>query len=600
MTKCKYVLGDFQCEEESIDSGYCIFHDENYYQLHPKEIDEAFEKKLLGKTDPLICIGYNLVNVRFEGDITKSLDFSRAIFHGDFNAINAEFTGEITDFTRAKFTKRTDFSFAKFTGEKTYFAGAEFTGWIYFTRAEFTGEKTIFAGAKFTGEKTYFAGAKFTGKETDFTGAKFTGKETYFAGAEFTGEITDFAGAKFTGKETYFTGAKFTGEKTYFAGAEFTGWINFTRAKFTGKETDFAGAKFTGKETYFTGAEFTGEITDFTGAKFTGKETDFSFAKFTGEKTIFAGAKFTGEITDFSLAKFTGKETIFAGAKFTGKETYFAGAKFTESVDFDNAIFHSHTFFTYADFGKNKITFNSSLRNVSFYETRIGNNVRFGLKTKWNKDYKIFDEIRLEQNLHDSNMLIGGIIRQYQDLRNNYEYNFNYDVAGKFFIRESEILRNYQDPDQPANDNTSKSRWKIKLGFFKLKKENEKTTNQEPKIKRKSKFQRYVSVAYIYKIVGDYGESYKKPFGILGAMFVVTGLYTAFSHHGINHFFTFDALTDGFTKALGMFVPYLDVVGTTDLLSYAIKTVALPLVGVGFIALKRRFERKYRNTTLGA
>jgi hypothetical protein len=139
------------------------------------------------------------------------------------------------------------------------------------------------------------------------------------------------------------------------------------------------------------------------------------------------------------------------------------------------------------------------------------------------------------------------------------------------------------------------------LDFFKLKKEIENTTNQEPKIKRKSKRQRYVSVAYIYKTVGNYGESYKKPFGILGAMFVVTGLYTAVSHHGINHFFTFDALTDGFTKALGMFVPYLDVVGTTDLgLSYVIKTVALPLVGVGFIALKRRFERKYRNTTLGA
>jgi hypothetical protein len=75
MTKCKYVLGDFQCEEEPIDSGYCIFHDENYYRLHPEEIDEAFKKKLLGKTDPLICTGYNLVNVRFEGDITKSLDW---------------------------------------------------------------------------------------------------------------------------------------------------------------------------------------------------------------------------------------------------------------------------------------------------------------------------------------------------------------------------------------------------------------------------------------------------------------------------------------------------------------------------------------------
>lgn len=32
----------------------------------------------------------------------------------------------------------------------------------------------------------------------------------------------------------------------------------------------------------------------------------------------------------------------------------------------------------------------------------------------------------------------------YRDLRENYEYNMRYDMAGKFFIREMELKRNYK------------------------------------------------------------------------------------------------------------------------------------------------------------
>ena len=38
----------------------------------------------------------------------------------------------------------------------------------------------------------------------------------------------------------------------------------------------------------------------------------------------------------------------------------------------------------------------------------------------------------------------------YRNLRENYEYRFSYDGAGKFFIREMELKRNYRRIDNPS------------------------------------------------------------------------------------------------------------------------------------------------------
>jgi hypothetical protein len=39
---------------------------------------------------------------------------------------------------------------------------------------------------------------------------------------------------------------------------------------------------------------------------------------------------------------------------------------------------------------------------------------------------------------------LGSVKTIYRNLRENYEYRLRYDEAGKFFIREMELTRNYR------------------------------------------------------------------------------------------------------------------------------------------------------------
>ncbi|GBH33295.1 hypothetical protein NZNM25_00860 [Nitrosopumilus zosterae] len=48
MSKCLYKNSQFEtiCTNETdLDSKLCIFHDLKYYQEHPDEISDAFQKK---------------------------------------------------------------------------------------------------------------------------------------------------------------------------------------------------------------------------------------------------------------------------------------------------------------------------------------------------------------------------------------------------------------------------------------------------------------------------------------------------------------------------------------------------------------------------
>lgn len=88
----KYIA--YVCDEPAeniLDSGLCIFHDENYLKdLKNKEANEQNVKNKLTekikKSESLICIGYHLPDLSFEQlHFDKSVNFSEAVFTGPVN-----------------------------------------------------------------------------------------------------------------------------------------------------------------------------------------------------------------------------------------------------------------------------------------------------------------------------------------------------------------------------------------------------------------------------------------------------------------------------------------------------------------------------------
>ena len=87
---------------------------------------------------------------------------------------------------------------------------------------------------------------------------------------------------------------------------------------------------------------------------------------------------------------------------------------------------------------------------VSFLDTDI-TRVRFGDKIVWGGEDKfhVIEEKWFEEYIKDPKgdkkmVSLGGILSIYRNLRENYEFRRRYDEAGKFFIREMELKRNYQ------------------------------------------------------------------------------------------------------------------------------------------------------------
>ena len=97
----------FVCNENAQKSGLCIYHDEKYDNKDElnKKIKEKIEIALAEKKS-LICIGYNIPNVKAEGTFSEPIYFTRANFQ------NVDFSGSKfnqIDFSGSKFHEA-DFS----------------------------------------------------------------------------------------------------------------------------------------------------------------------------------------------------------------------------------------------------------------------------------------------------------------------------------------------------------------------------------------------------------------------------------------------------------------------------------------------------------
>jgi hypothetical protein len=104
-------------EENVLDSGLCIFHDENY--LKDSRNKEANKQKLkrklsekLVKPEPLICIGYHLPDIEFK-HFDNLVLFLGAVFVRPINFSGAKFR-EKCRFYKARFKEEVDLTGAEF------------------------------------------------------------------------------------------------------------------------------------------------------------------------------------------------------------------------------------------------------------------------------------------------------------------------------------------------------------------------------------------------------------------------------------------------------------------------------------------------------
>jgi hypothetical protein len=143
-----YELKIYECEEDAVKDGLCIFHHETYWKESKDDVREKFMEKVedaIKNKKPLLCIGYNLPavdlsNKRFEVPVY----FKDTVFHEGVNFYSVEFNRE-ADFREVRFSLA---NFISATFSEADFRRATFSELAVFEEVKFLG-KALFDSATF-------------------------------------------------------------------------------------------------------------------------------------------------------------------------------------------------------------------------------------------------------------------------------------------------------------------------------------------------------------------------------------------------------------------------------------------------------------------
>ena len=132
--------------------------------------------------------------------------------------------------------------------------------------------------------------------------------------------------------------------------------------------------------------------------------------------------------------------------------------------------------------------------------------------------------------MYAAGMKLNRVLGIYRNLRENYEYRMRYDEAGKFFIREMELKRNYREVSSVPC--FRQYRWKLakRLNkFFRKKVESDSNLDSnltESKVIYNGWLRRNLSLTGIYHFFFIYGESLRRPFiFLLLPLFIISTSY---------------------------------------------------------------------------
>jgi len=407
-----------------------------------------------------------------------------------------------------------------------------------------------------------------------------------FGGFFFPEPICDFKNEHFK-KEAWFRNATFDGEALFY-GATFSRGASFHEATFIG-DASFQNVTFTGMAS-FHAATFTGKAW-FDSAKFS-EIALFDSARFS-EIALFGGATFPG-IASFQDATF-GRDAWFSGATFKNaffKRTLFLGtaaleARFDRIAVFERVVFQRDTI---ESSDLTMATQNSTRLPVASFDGAYvseGAEVRFIQQREYRADLDVernfgidrvsFLNVDLERfnfqevewgRLHGRRAVIEEAlmgrppfehvtpeqVRQiYARLRANQEKAFRYAEAGDFFIGEMDMRR----------------RWLRDRG-----------SGAFP--------ERFL--LWLFSGLSKYGESLTRP--ALATVIVIMGLAGLRLVLGEPSEWRFCqplSVEESLIRSVASFFQLRSTTIWTDILE---RLVSIPILGVLFIALRRKLERR--------
>jgi uncharacterized protein YjbI with pentapeptide repeats len=577
------------CDPETEEEEYCIFHRPNKNEKEAKEFwrkffdrfkpeeeeieIEGFKRRRFIFKEDINCSGYVFPTFFGEtGTVIRARPFYYSIFRGEAYFLDAVFSGEAefshavfsgeAVFFNAKFEEESDFSYAVFSGEAE-FSHAKFEG-VNFSHAKFE-EESDFSYAVFSGGADFF-NAKFE-KKANFFSAVFSGG-AYFSEAIFSGEA-DFSEAIFS-RRAEFSRAKFEGVN--FFNAKFEEKADFSEAIFS-RRAEFSRAKFSG-ESVFIEATFSGNV-DFSGANFEEK-SDFSEGKF--EKSVsFPNARFY-KFLDFSRTKFPtlkeeDAEDLLSYASFRcvyfehPEWIVFDGIEGKAKISFINTdisrvVFRNCSFdFLYDEFLlKNRKKLEEELKDV---EERINSIEKLKEGKYARKKFELLEDRRkLKYELNY--LTLDNVLSVIRMLRENFDYCMKYEESGRLFIKEMDLKRDYL-----LKGGAEKRRFTDKIS-------------------------RYVEwfTYSLYRIMSLYGESIARPifwiFGTIILFGVLRGLLSSPLFNGVH----LSSLMRGIQESLEAFVQLRWDGSFLTLIERVISALNL---GVLYISLHRKLERRIRH-----
>lgn len=572
---------DFRCEEKCVgNSQLCIFHTpldnkENFVNEFNKKIREE-----VGNNKPVYLIGYFFprnFHLIYSGvhshhsqsslytpdkeahqhipDLKTPIYFSKSQIRGDITFTNTHFTGMYFD--NVTFGGRININAYLF--ENVSFKECIFSEAVSFVltrmnNADFSRSKfnksVNFLGGIFY--KIHFIGIEF------FTPTNFSDITVY--------ELGNFSSCVFN-KDVYFTGGRFHGI-TIFNFSTFKDKIEFSTCFFE-KRSSFNNVFFEMPEkVVFNGinlANVSFMHTDITRVRFGDVGWRGDAYKVIDEEDLEWSLKPLFNLTDINLYS--------NSADNLRKFLKYIGIKDTDQINFTR--------------NKDKIELqnNSNIKIGEIYLEQEGKNAL--LKIDNETVYNFYKQEGNKKIYFTKKINLQSLLTIYRNLRENYEYQLRYEEAGKFFIREMELKRKYEE----------------KFGNNLVRYYDGYSLNIKNSIKRR------FSLTGLYYGISRYGESVTIPvlmgFGIIilstFIFMIESNPLDEFSLSKIIWFEQFKNTTHlglSLDRSLTDFMPlFLDNNKyTLGVIDYTIKILGGILTfGLIVIALRRKFERKIRH-----
>ncbi len=221
-----------------------------------------------------------------------------------------------------------------------------------------------------------------------------------------------------------------------FHGHLFEKQVNFSHAQFNDKAV-FSQAHFN-NIAVFSNAHFNKNVY-FSGTHFNKLKAYFSFVQFK-ESAYFRGTEFN--YVDFEGAVFWGAGD-FIGTKFlsTNKDliSFGNGIPYEEIIFFENVKFHHPENVKFQNIDLSNVSFlNTDVSEVEFLDVNWKKIPLLKLKFHVGSRLSVIDETRIGK---DYSTTYGAVAQLYRRLRRNYETNYRFAEAGEFFIGEMEMRR---------------------------------------------------------------------------------------------------------------------------------------------------------------